>query len=194
MKVDCWGLPPRGRRAAAGLALAAAGRPSRRRHAMLRLAGGGWRGGVGCRTFLNLLQTKVARQVPAAGFGPWLWRRMGRWPGPLRRRRGRFGLPHHGFDGRNGLRRMPIRAVLACRTGRFTPVRRCLGWRFLLCPARNGCKPAGWLVCPHLAILAGWAAGRGKCRAVGPDNPCPDQACKASLRGRRYVILSEMLA
>lgn len=97
MKVDCWGLPPRGRRAAAGLALAAAGRPCRRRHAMRRRAGGGWRGGVGCRTFLNLLQTKVARLVPAAGFGPWLWHRMGRWPGPLRRRRGRLGLPHHGF-------------------------------------------------------------------------------------------------
>lgn len=59
------------------------------------------------------------------------------------------------FDGRNGLRRMPIRAVLACRTGRFTPARRCLGWLFWPCPARNGCKPAGWLVCPHLAIQAG---------------------------------------
>ena len=33
---------------------------------------------------------------------------------------------------------------------------------FLEGPARNGCKPAGWLVSPHLAILAGWAAGRGK--------------------------------
>lgn len=46
MKVDCWGLPPRGRRAAAGLALAAAGRPCSRRHAMLRRVGGGWRGGL----------------------------------------------------------------------------------------------------------------------------------------------------
>jgi len=65
-----------------------------------RDAAAGWRwlaGGGGLPYVLNLLQTKVARQVPAAGFGPWLWRRMGRWPGPLRRRRGRLGLPHHGF-------------------------------------------------------------------------------------------------
>lgn len=91
MKVDCWWLPPRGRRAAAGLVLAAAGRPCSRRHAMLRLAGGGWRGGVGCRTFLNLFTNKSRKAGARGWFRPMAMAPHGSVAGPVAPPSGPFG-------------------------------------------------------------------------------------------------------
>lgn len=87
MKVDCWGLPPRGRRAAAGLALAAAGRPCRRRHAMLRRAGGvGW-AAVCFESFTN-----KSRKAGARGwFRPMAMAPPGSVAGPVAPPSGPFG-------------------------------------------------------------------------------------------------------